>query len=116
MLVSRLLKCAAVAICGLALAVQWCVVGERMVAAIWGWYKFLGYGGAEPLVVGREAQGLFYLLTVSFAAVALSVARSGVESQYAKVARWEFRGLLAAAAVWTAVLMSPLVAPLGNWR
>lgn len=111
-----MLKSIALVACGGAVAIQWSVVGERLVAVIWGWYKFRGYGGDTPLVVGREAQLLFYVLSLAFAAVALVVRRTSKGSWYAAVANWELGGLTLAAVVWTAVLLSPLVAPFHSWR
>ena len=112
----RVLKSAALAVCGIAMAAQWSVVGDRVGAAIWGWYKFRGYGGDTPLVVGREAQLLFYGLSLSFAAIALLVRNTSRKSWYATVANVELGGLTLAVIIWSAVLLSPLVAPFHSWR
>lgn len=112
----RSLQYAIVAFGAVALALQWSVVGERTVAALWNWYKFVGYGGAEPLSVGRHAQALFFCLTFACAAFLLVATRLRPESRCAKLATWEYRGLLSAAALWGVVLISPIVAPLRHWR
>ena len=68
-----------------------------------------------PLVVGREAQLLFYTLSLALAVVTLLVSRSSKNSWYATVARWEFGGLIVAVVVWTAGL-TPGCVPAGHLR
>lgn len=111
-----MLKVVALLICAAALVAQWFAVCERITAAVWNWYKFWGYGGSEPLVVGKQAQLMFYVLSAAFAVISLLVWRTSKDSWYATVARWQLQGFVAALVVWTAVLASPLVAPFSSWR
>jgi hypothetical protein len=113
---ARVPKIVALVLCAVALVGQWSVIAERITAAVWNWYKFWGYGGFTPLVVGRQAQLLFYFLSLAFASVALLVSRTSKDTWHAIVARWQLRGFALAIILWTAVLVSPLVAPFGSWR
>jgi hypothetical protein len=112
----RTLKTIAVVGCAAALAIEWFVVSERIIAAVWNWYKFLGYGGSAGIDVGWRAQQMFYLLSAAFAAICFLVCRTSKNTKYGFIARWELRGFVTAVVVWTAVLASPLVAPFSTGR
>jgi hypothetical protein len=88
-------------------ALQWSVIGERLVAALWAWYKFSApYSGGGHITVGANAQLAFYVLS----AVLLAIAAWAMPPQ----PRWRTAGRFSmlfigcGVAVWTVVLLSPL--------
>jgi hypothetical protein len=88
-------------------ALQWSILGERLVAALWAWYRFSApYGGGGHITVGVNAQVAFYVLS----AILLAIAAWAMPAQ----PRWRTAGRFSilfiggGVAVWTAVLLSPL--------
>jgi hypothetical protein len=112
----RVFRILALLICAVALFAQYLAVIERTSAAVWNWYKFWGYGGYEPLVVGRQAQLMFYVVSAAFTALSLFLEHNSKEFWFTRIARWQFRSFIAALVIWTAVLASPLIAPFETWR
>ena len=94
--------------------VQWIVVLDRIREAVWGWYKFKGYGGGGELTVSAAAQLEFFVASAVLLGAALWMAREARDCrrQVYLLARATMWLLLIAVIVWAAVLGSPLV----TWR
>ncbi|MCK9296644.1 MAG: hypothetical protein M0P70_16355 [Desulfobulbaceae bacterium] len=92
--------------------VQWAVVLERSWAAIWGWYKFYGYGGGQ-ITVGTNTQILFYILSTFFVCVGLKLSRLQAQDDRSgrAVQKLCYTGallLVIGMLFWTIILISPL--------
>lgn len=88
-------------------ALQWSVIGERLVAALWTWYKFsTPYSGGGHITVGGNAQIAFYLLSTGMLAIAVWAKPS--QPRWRTMARLSMLSIGCGVLVWTAVLLSPL--------
>lgn len=97
----------------LAATFQWCILLERFFAAIWGLYKFWGYGGEGQITVAISSQVIFYLLSVALSFVSYFLWRGFDGDRIFKVlAKYSTAALIGGMIFWTVVLMSPLTA----WR
>jgi hypothetical protein len=86
---------------------EWSIIGERLVAALWAWYKFsVPYGGGGHITVGVNAQVTFYVLS----AIMLAIAAWAMPPQprWRTAARFSILFIGGGVVVWTAVLLSPL--------
>jgi hypothetical protein len=91
---------------------EWTVVINRVWAAVWAWYKFVGYGGGGHVVVGRNTQMVFYILSTALASLGylLSKAELGGASKVWKgVAQFGWLAILVCAIFWGVFLLTPLV-------
>jgi hypothetical protein len=69
---------------------EWSVVLDRVCAALWAWYKFVGYGGGGHVVVGRNTQVAFFLLSLLLATVGYFLSKAemgGASSVWSFVAQ-----------------------------
>ena len=111
--INQTTKIVAIIIVTIATIVQWIILVERSWAAVWGWYKFQGYGGGGQITVGKSSQLLFYLLSITVAAVALILSGREDNNKTArickKIARIALTGLVVGMIYWTIMLASPLV-------
>lgn len=92
---------------------QWAVVLERTSAAIWSWYKFVGYGGGGHIVVGRTTQIIFLLGSCVLAAIGYALAKAessgGGSGLWRGVSRFGWLSITVCTLVWLALLVSPMV-------
>jgi hypothetical protein len=91
---------------------EWTVVVDRASAAVWAWYKFVGYGGGGRVVVGRNTQMVFFLLSTVLAILGylLSKAEFGGGSKvWSGIAQFGCLAIVVCAIFWGAFLVSPLV-------
>lgn len=91
---------------------EWTVVIDRVCAAVWAWYKFVGYGGGGHIVVGRNTQMMFYSLSTVLAIVGslVSKAELGDSSNVWKgVAQFGWLAIVVCAVLWSIFLLTPLV-------
>jgi hypothetical protein len=92
--------------------VQWGVVLERVWAAVWAWYKFVGFGGGGHIVVGRTTQLVFYVSSVLLAVLAYFLSEAELGDKGSRiwhcVARTTWLAVAACVVLWTLVLISPL--------
>jgi len=91
---------------------EWSVVIDRVCAAVWAWYKFVGYGGGGHVVVGRNTQVAFFLLSAVLAIVGylLSKAEMGSASKvWSSVAQIGWLAIVVCVIFWNAFLATPLV-------
>ena len=95
---------------------QWIILLERLIAAIWGWYKFHGYGGGGQITVAKSTQVVFYLISsvLLLASVLLSrrTANDVNEQWLTRAARFVSYSFAAGIVFWSLMLVSPLVV----WR
>lgn len=95
---------------------QWSVLLERFSSAIWGWYKFWGYGGGGQITVAKSTQVFFYVLSgvLCFVSICLSRGNAGIayEKPLSMVAKYSAIALGCGILFWTCVLLSPLAV----WR
>jgi len=91
---------------------QWTIVLERTAAAVWAWYKFVGYGGGGYIVVGRTIQIIFVLGSCLVAAVGYALFRAessgGGSGLWLGVSRFGWLSITVCTLCWIVVLMSPL--------
>ena len=106
---TRIIKLAGLTVVAIGVVIQWSMVGERLYAAAWHWYKFKNYGGGGQIIVGRYTQMMFYVLTVALIGIAGLIFRTDKGSWQARVARYECGALLIALVAWSIVLASSLV-------
>ena len=91
---------------------QWLIIVERGVAALWAWYQFHGYGGGGTITVGVRSQVAFYFLTVVIAALGFWSSsdnnrdRSGFLNRASRVATI---AVITGMFLWTGLLLSPVV-------
>jgi hypothetical protein len=94
---------------------QWLIILERSVAALWAWYQFHGYGGGGTITLGVRSQVTFYFLTVVISALGFWFSwtvsdnnrdRSGFLNRAAGVAAV---AMIAGMFLWSGLLLSPLV-------
>jgi hypothetical protein len=103
-----------IAIVAIAAVLQWVVVLERLLAAVWAWYKFVGYGGRGHIVVSPRTQAV--LLFGSGVVAALGYVLFKVESHstgsnvWRRLAWFGWSSIAVCILFWTALLLSPLVA------
>jgi hypothetical protein len=91
---------------------EWSVVLDRVCAALWAWYKFVGYGGGGHVVVGRNTQEAFFLLSVLLATVGyfLSKAEMGSSSRvWSSVAQLGWLAIVVCVIFWGAFLATPFI-------
>lgn len=93
--------------------IQWLVISERIWASVWEWYKFHGYGGSQGITVGASTQILFYILSSGFTFTGLQLSRKHDDQHDLRVQKKLNRfcaiALLSGMALWSLVLISPLV-------
>src|SRR5258706_130517 len=103
-----------IAIVAVAAVLQWAVVLERLLAAVWAWYKFVGYGGGGHIVVSQRTQAVF--LFGSGVVAALGYVLFKVESRstgsrvWRSLAWFGWSTTTVCVLFWIAFLLSPLVA------
>ena len=56
---TMVLRRVAIACVGVVAILQWAIVLERSVAAVWAWYKFVGYGGGGHISLGQTTPMVF---------------------------------------------------------
>ncbi len=91
---------------------EWSVVLDRVCAALWAWCKFVGYGGGGHVVVGRNTQEAFFLLSVLLATVGyfLSKAEMGSSSRvWSSVAQLGWLAIVVCVIFWSAFLATPFI-------
>jgi len=91
---------------------QWLVLGERIGAAIWAFYKFWGYGGGGAISVNLNTQVIFFILSTMLSLTALALSRSnGFRAGhlvFSILTTYSARSLGFGMLLWTLVLLSPL--------
>jgi hypothetical protein len=91
---------------------EWTVVIDRVCAAVWAWYKFVGFGGGGHVVVGRKTQMVFYILSIVLAigGYLLSKAElSGASHAWRGVAQFGWLAIVVCAIFWSMFLLTPWV-------
>jgi hypothetical protein len=103
-----------IAVIAVGAVLQWSVVLDRTVAAVWAWYKFVGYGGGGHIVVGRTTQIMFLLGSALLAVVAYAVSRAesseGSSALWRGLSRFGWTSITVCTLLWIALLVSPLAA------
>ena len=102
-----------IAMIATAAVLQWAIVLERASAAVWAWYKFVGYGGGGHIVVGRMTQVLFLLGSVALAGTGCALSKaesSGAGSMvWRNLAQFGWSSITVCIGFWIILLVSPLV-------
>ena len=95
---------------------QWSILLERLIAAIWGWYKFQGYGGGGQITVAKSTQVMFYLFSSVLLLASVLLSRRTVDDVHeqwvVRAARFVSYSFAAGIVFWSLMLASPLVV----WR
>ena len=98
----------------IAAALQWIVVLERTWAAVWAWYKSVGYGGGGHIVVGRRIQVLFLLGSSLLACIGYVLSIAEVKAVgvgvWERLARLVWSSIAVCSLYWFVLLLTPLVA------
>ena len=96
----------------IAAVLQWAVVVERSLAAIWAWYKFWGYGDHGYIDVGRRTQVLFLFGSCAMASIAYGlgrIERKGVGLKaWRRIAAFGWMSITICTLCWMGLLLSPL--------
>ena len=111
MIVANLKRAVILAI-AIAAILQWAVVVERSLAAIWAWYEFWGYGDDGYIVVGRNTQALFLLGSCALASIAYGLTKIerktvGLKAWH-RVAAFSWMSISICTLYWMGLLISPL--------
>lgn len=92
---------------------QWAVVLERACAAVWAWYKFVGYGGGGHIVVGWMTQVVFLLGSIALATIGHALftaeSRGGASVFWSGLAQFGWLAISVCILVWVVFLLSPIV-------
>ena len=93
---------------------QWLVILERGVAALWAWYQFHGYSGGGAITVGVRSQFTFYILIMVIAALGFWSSHSVSDNNHDRsrflnrATRVATVAVVAGMILWTGLLLSPL--------
>jgi len=103
-----------IGVVAVAAALQWSVVLERTLAAVWAWYKFAGYGGGGHVVVDGPIQVVFLLGSCVLAGIAYALSRGEAHAVgvgvWEKLARLAWSSIALCSLFWFVLMLTPLVA------
>ncbi len=96
----------------LAACLQWCLVLQQSWAALWAWYRYVGFGGGGYQALSRNMQVLFLTGSGGAGLVGYFLWRSippGSSHGWELAARTGWRSIAVGSLIWIIVLVSPLV-------
>jgi hypothetical protein len=90
---------------------QWLIAADRILATLWNWYKFHGYGSGDPLPMHKDTQIEFLILSILLALFTIVLSKlSGYSAGQRNILVLVSISVLACAGLWGGVLLSPLIA------
>ena len=83
-------------------------IGERVISAFWGWYKFYGYGETSDITIGTTMAIFTFFVSIVVVAISFIIQDRAKDVLAVKLAKWSMYSLLIGIASLLALLASPL--------